>query len=366
MLRRRTMSFFTFPWAVAVFLVSTAACGTAAPPPPRENADVQVRQLADTFLAAYFDRYPEQATVYGVPGHRHDRLTDNSLAAQKAWEAREDAWLTAIKKIDPRTIGAAPLRATYAIVRQAIEGDVATRVCRSEVWNVSQMTGWQVSDGYLVTIQPVGSDDARKDALARWGALPRYIDTEIANLGEGLKLGYTAPKQNVRIVIDQVRSLASTPLKDSPFDSPSLRDKTPEFQKAFDALVADTVNPAATRYADYLEKEYLPAARDATAVAANPNGAACYDASVLSHSSSAKTAKEVHALGLQQIDQITAQMREIGERAFKTSDVGVALQHLRTDPAYKFKERAEKITYSQAALARAKLAFPRWLSLLPG
>jgi uncharacterized protein (DUF885 family) len=364
MVRRRTISFASFPWAAAVFLASAWGCGTSAPPPARESADAQVRQLADTFLAAYFDRYPEQATVYGVPGHRHDRLTDNSLGTQKAWEAREDAWLAAIKKIDPRTIGG-PLRATYAIVRQAIEGDVATRVCRGELWNVSQMTGWQVNDGYLVTIQPVGSDDARKDALARWGALPKYIDTEITNLGEGLKLGYTAPKQNVRIVIDQIRSLASTPVKDSPFDSPSQRDKTPEFQKAFDTLVATAVNPAAKRYADYLENEYLPAAREATAVSANPNGAACYDASVLSHSSSAKTATEVHALGLQQIDQITTQMREIAERSFKTSDVGVALQQLRTDPQYKFKNRAEKIAYSQAALARAKLAIPQWFSLLP-
>ena len=359
MVRRPTISFLC---AATVFL---GACGSAAPPPLPEAADVRVRQLADTFLAAYFDRYPEQATLYGVPGRRHDRLTDNSLAAQKAWESREDAWLAALRKIDPRTVRAAPLRATYAIVRQAIEGDVATRVCRSELWNVSQMTGWQVNDGYLVTIQPIGTDDARTDALARWGALPKYIDTEIANLGEGIKLGYTAPKQNVRIVIDQVRSLASTPIKDSPFDSPSQRDKTPAFQKEFDALVANTINPSAKRYADYLEKDYLPAAREAIAVAANPNGAACYDASVLAHSSSAKTAKEVHALGLQQIDQLTTQMREIAVRLFNAEDVGAALQRLRTDPQYKFKDRAEKIAYSQAALARAKLAIPQWFGLLP-
>jgi uncharacterized protein (DUF885 family) len=367
MVRRPTIAFL---YAATVFLALAWACGTAAPPPSREsgpgsNTDAQVRQLADTFLASYFDRYPEQATLYGVPKRRHDRLTDNSLAAQKAWETREDAWLADVRKIDPLTIGAAPLRATYAILRQTMEGDVAKRVCRDELWNVSQMTGWQVNDGYLVTIQPVGSDAARQDALTRWGALPKYIDTEITNLGEGLKLGYSAPKQNVRIVIDQVRSLASTPVQDSPFDSPSQRDKMPEFQKAFDTLVANTINPAARRYADYLEKEYLPAARDATAVSANPNGAACYDASVLSHSSSAKTAREVHTLGLQQIDQITAQMREIAERSFKTSDVGVALQQLRTEPRYKFKDRAEKIAYSQAALARAKLKIPQWFSLLP-
>ena len=133
------------------------------------------------------------------------------------------------------------------------------------------MTGWQVNDGYLVTIQPVGTDDARRDALARWGALPKYLDTEIANLREGITRGYTAPKLAVRIVIDQVRTIASTPLKDSPFDSPAIRDKTPEFQKQFKALVVEQINPAAKRYADFLEKEYLPAAREAIPVTANPN-----------------------------------------------------------------------------------------------
>jgi uncharacterized protein (DUF885 family) len=329
------------------------------------GADSRARALADAFLAAYFDRFPETATQYGVPGRRHDRLTDNSLEAQKAWDAREDAWLAELKQIDPATIAGAPLRATYAIVRQTIESDVAKRVCHDELWPVSQMTGWQVNDSYLVTIQPVGTDDARRDALARWSTLPKYLDTEIANLREGIRQGYTAPKLAVRIVIDQVRSLASTPVKDSPFGSPAVRDKTPKFQKQFDSLVVGEINPAAKRYADFLEKEYLPAAREAIPVTANPNGAACYDASVLYHSSSPKTAKEVHDLGVQQNERLVAEMKAIGERSFATTDIPALLARLRTDPKYRFKSREEKIAYSQAALARAKAAVPSMFGLLP-
>jgi uncharacterized protein (DUF885 family) len=351
--------------------VTVGACtdSSSARPPQAQGAggksDARVRAFADAFLAAYFDRYPELATYNGVPGRPHDALTDNSLPARKAWAAREDAWLADLKSIDPSTIGAEPLRATYAIVRQALEGDVAKRVCRDELWNVSQMTGWQVSHGYLVTIQPAGTDLARKEALARWGAFPKYIDTEIANLNEGLKLGYTAPKLNVRIVIDQVRTLAATPLEESPFHSPAQRDTDAAFQKQFDALVTSTINPAAKRYADFLEKEYLPKAREAIAVSSNPDGAACYDASVLYHSSSRKTAKEVHDLGLEEIATLTAQMNEIAERSFHTRDVAAALRQLRVDKQYKFKDRAEKIAYSQAALLRAKLAMPQWFDLIP-
>src|SRR6266850_850152 len=239
----------------------------AAPKPQPDAADARVRALADAYLQGYFDRNPEARTLYGVPGAHHDQLSDNSLEALKAWQAKEDAWLAEARQIDSAAIQAAPLRGTHAIVREALEGSIGARVCRYELWTVSQfVNAWQVNFGYVVTIQPVGSDQARQEALARWSKLPKYIDTEIVNLRDGLKEGYSAPKGNVRLVIDQMNTLIRSPFADSPFDSPSVRDKTPEFRHAYDTLVKAQIVPAFTRYRDFLEKEYLPAAREAVGV----------------------------------------------------------------------------------------------------
>ena len=355
---------------MASLAVLVTGCGRgpepAASKPQTESADTRVRTLADVYLQGYFDRNPEARTLYGIPGAHHDELSDNSLEALKAWQAREDGWLAEAKHIDPPSIHTAPLRATYAIVREALEGSIGTRLCRYELWSVSQfVNAWQVNFGYVVTIQPVGSDQARQEALARWSRLPKYIDTEIANLRAGLKEGYSAPKGNVRLVIDQMNTLIRSPLADSPFDSPSVRDQTPEFRKAFDALVTGQIVPAFVRYKDFLEREYLPAARDAVGVSANPNGAACYDASVRYHSSLPVPAKQVHETGLQQIDKLTAEMTTIAERSFHTSDVPKLLQQLRSDQKYLFRNRADLIAYSQAALERAKAAMHDWFGLLP-
>ena len=332
-------------------------------PPP---ADVHVRALADTYLAALLERLPEQITLYGIPGHRQDKLTDNSLEAWKAWEDREDAWLAEAKQIDPATISAPPLRATYALVREALEGPIALRACRNELWTVSQfVNAWQVQYGYLVTIQPVATDDARKDALARWGSLPKFIGTEIGNLRDGIKLGYTAPNGHVRITIDQMSTLLAGPISASPFDSPAVRDKTPEFVKQFDALVKDQINPAFKKYRDFLQHEYLPAARESIAVSDIPNGAACYEASVRFHSSLPIPAAQVHATGLNMVDQINAEMKDIAEHSFQTSDVPALLEKLRTDKKYAFKNREELIAYSQAALARAKVGVRPVFGLWP-
>ncbi len=353
---------------VLLFLLcaAAAACGrTDSSAPTPERADTRVRELADAYVSAFFDQFPEQATYYGVPGRRHDRLSDNSLGALAAWHAREDRWLADVKAIDPGAVESRPLRGTYAILREALESSAASRVCRTELWNVSQMTGWQVNLGYLVTIQPVGQDQARQDALARWGSLPKYLDTEIANLREGMKLGYTAPRHIVRIVIDQVRTLAASPQADSPFATPGNNDKTPEFQKAFAALTTQQIVPAARRYADFLEREYLPAARETIAVTANPNGAGCYDASIRSFSTLAKSAREVHDTGVREVARLDGEMKAIAERSFGTGDVPALMQRLRTDRQYLFRSRQELIDYSKAALDRARGVAPQWFGLLP-
>jgi uncharacterized protein (DUF885 family) len=180
MLRPRTTAFVCVCLAVV-----SAACGEGAkrpapastPPPAPERADARVRALADAYLAGFFERNPDQVTLFGVPGRHHDALPDNGFDALRAWQAKEDGWLAQAKRIDPATIETPALRGTYAIVLEALEAAIGARVCRSELWTVSQfVNGWQVQDGYTVTIQPVGTDAARKEALARWSGLPRFID----------------------------------------------------------------------------------------------------------------------------------------------------------------------------------------------
>jgi uncharacterized protein (DUF885 family) len=162
-----------------------------------------------------------------------------------------------------------------------------------------------------------------------------------------------------------VNTLITTPLAESPFDSPSVRDKTPEFQKQFDLLVREQIVPAFTRYRDFLERDYLPAAREAIGVSANPDGARCYTASVRYFSSLPVAADEVHATGQREVAKLDAEMKAIAERSFSTGDVPKALERVRSDKRYLFKSREELIAYSQAALARSKAAMHDWFGLLP-
>src|SRR5688572_8636949 len=108
--------------ALAASLVSGCGPSESQPSPPAQTADTRARALADAYLEGYFDRNPDEVTAYGIAGRRHDRLPDNSFQALQPWRAKEDAWLAEARQIDPSAIQSPPLRATYAITKEALEG----------------------------------------------------------------------------------------------------------------------------------------------------------------------------------------------------------------------------------------------------
>src|SRR3954469_1317216 len=84
------------PAFVCAAAIVAGTCG-GGPGAVTQSPDSRVRELADTDLGAYFERFPEQITYFGVPGRPQSGLTDNSLTALRAWEAREDGFLASLK-----------------------------------------------------------------------------------------------------------------------------------------------------------------------------------------------------------------------------------------------------------------------------
>ena len=81
-----------------------------------------------------------------------------------------------------------------------------------ELWNVSPTyTGWQADFAIAASSEAAGTDQQRRNALARYSQVPKYLDDEIANLTEGLKLGFSAPQHNVDVVISQMDAMLKAP-----------------------------------------------------------------------------------------------------------------------------------------------------------
>ena len=326
----------------------------------------RTRQLADSYLVAYFERHPDEATLDGVANAPHDRWPDNSPATIAAWQQREDDWLKQLKHIDDDRLAGRPEGVAYGIMRNSIEGSIATRVCRYELWSVAHTGGgWLSTVTALATLQGVGTDAARRQALSRWHAVPAYIATETANHREGLRHGYSAPRHNVEIALREIDTLLATPLEQSPLYDPARRDSTPEFRAELGRAIETEIIPAIRQYREFLAGEYLERARTKIGVSENPHGFDCYKASIRAATGLTLSPDTIQKLGELMIAALEAEMRNIAIRSFGTSDVSRLLVRLRNDTAFTFHTREEMLERARDALARARVVIPRWFGRVP-
>ncbi len=333
-----------------------AACDNTPPPPSA------IEQLADEYLEGLMASDALMGTYYSIEGARHDRLPDNSLAGISAWQVKEDAWLAELNRIGaPAAIGSRDW-VTHGLLKEQLEGAAATRICRDELWGASTTTSWHTWLPFVFDIQPLETADLREQALARLAAVPTYIDNEIANLREGLRRGYSAPRVTVEAVPGQVRSLIGP---DSIFMGPAVRSDDAAFAAAVKNVYDEQIAPALTRYADFIENEYLDQARETLAVSGNPDGEACYPALVRSFVTVAVPAEEIHAVGLQQVANIREEIQVTLDEHFGGGDVSTFLRQVNEDPAFTFDTEDAVLKYSTDALDAVKAAMPKAFGLLP-
>lgn len=357
----------------AVLTICTVACLLFASPlassrgPERaaaassSAASEQLDVLANEYFDGYVEAFPLFATFLGVPDAPNDRLGDNSLAATEAWRSKEDRWLERLQRIRIADVPSTR-QATFGVLLETLEASVENRVCRAELWPLNQQSGLQILLPLLAQLQPVGDDSSRSQALVRWRAMPRYIDTEIDSLREGLRQDYTLPRGNVEAIVEQLDALLKLPAAESPLASLAQRDQEPGFAEAVREVVASNITPALIRYRDFLRADYLPRARVTTAIAALPEGIACYRARIRSYATVDMDPKAVHQLGLDQIAALEAEIRSLGTRVVGRDDVATIIERLRSDRKYSFGTRDEIIRVTERATERAGAALPK----LPG
>src|SRR5207247_8049886 len=86
--------------ALMLFVACSRPSNQAAPAPTPYSQTTsgnqsarRVNAIADDYWAAWVQTFPLAALFSGVPNAPNGRLGDNSIAAVRAWQRREDQWL---------------------------------------------------------------------------------------------------------------------------------------------------------------------------------------------------------------------------------------------------------------------------------
>ncbi len=362
-------------------LLTAAATAVAAPSLAQaaaavSDADARLNALLDGWFEADIDESPERATNLGL-----DKGARAGLSS-KLSEAGPDA----IRKDRDKAISRwAELRAfdqtglseagalNYAIASFGRQTSAETARFaygagpgRPSPYVVTQLSGAYFSTPDFMDNQHRIEDAAGADAfLSRLDAFAGVLDGETAKIREDAGLGVIPPDFIIDRMLPQIRTLRDTSAADMSMIKSLARKAGALNLSGYDAhavaLVDQKIKPALARQIEALEKIRPDAVHDA-GVWRLPDGEAFYAAGLKSNTTTTLSAKEIHAMGREQVAEITAEIDAIlKSQGYTQGTVGERVQALNKDPAQLFpntdagKEELLKWLNEQVAALEPKL-----------
>ena len=333
---------------------------------------VELRALADEFWESFLAAHPGFATVMGDRRY-DDRLDDLSPEGRAAWAAILEQTLGRANALDPATLST-PERVTRSVLIEEAEGQLGALRTGVDDWSLNPIDGPQTWIVDMVDFQPIATAEEGRRLVTRVNDVGRLIDQVIDRLRLGLARGCVASVEPVRGVLDEVRLLVGTPAASWRLAGPASEphdDWEPAALQSFrtDLLTAieAVVLPAFRRYLEVLEHEILPVARpsDRPGLAHVPHGEAAYRALARSHTSIEIDPREVHEIGLLEIERLDSAFADLGARVLGVHGLEATLAALQADPALRFANADEVLATARGTLARAQAAVPTWFGRLP-
>jgi uncharacterized protein (DUF885 family) len=322
-----------------------------------------VNQLADRFWEAILEQNPTTATMYGDERY-DDRLEDPSTAGRLRARVLVESTLAAARGIDAAD---QPLedRITLDMVRVVCELQIEQDDQRVDLLRpVDQMGGPQTLLPTIATFQAADTPERFERFIARLRAYPAFMAANIERLQEGIASGLTAPRIVTERTIAQLERLLDAPPQESVVVQVA-RVANDEDRERVLAVVRDEVIPADQAFLDALRGAYLAASREDPGLWSAPNGDALYRTQVLAWTTLALEPSEVHAIGLEELEQIEAERRVISRAQGFGDDTAAYRAHLASDPANIPQSAAELLGRAREDIDRALALAPRYFGTLP-
>lgn len=312
----------------------------------------ELERISDQVLDLLIEEDPLGETFQGYPG-TDSKLSDLDEAAEAdlkaralalaaaAREADGDDWVT--REVAIEQAEAIAIRVDSRLVEHAVADMMVSAIIR------------------LLSVVPLGRPKDEKDYFTRLAGIPEYL----RKAADRHRMGVAAGRLPVRARAEHAVShldhyladAANDPLRQVPVTNTAERDR----------LIDDLVRPAFATYRDVMKDEIAPHGRpqDKPGLCWLPDGEAVYASLARMHTTTDRTAEELHQTGLDLIAQLAEEYVTIGSRVFGVKTVEELHHRLRTDPAMRWKNAEEMVASAKATKERAEAAAPDWFGLLP-
>lgn len=320
--------------------------------------------LAEELMALKFAEMPLWPSLLGLPGD-HGALPDPSAEAASAYRA---SVLAVAERAE--ALGVEGLSPAEAVTREVViqQAKATADLIDSRVDEFSVSDGLSAPALHMLNLLPVlklDDEEKTRGYLKRLAGLGSYLDTLIGRQRSAIAAGLVPADFLVESGIAYVERYLGDPAGDPLALAASVSVEGYEAER--DRLLAEVVRPAYTRYRDFLATEVRPRAKtqEEPGLCALPGGLEKYAGLIRAHTSTERTAQELHDTGLELIAKLAGEYRDLGEKMFGTQDLGEIFERLRTDPALRWRDGDELLDAAHDAIARAETVAPQWFSTIP-
>ena len=357
---------------VAPMLVVLAGCATA--PVTEPTAGARLRDIYEEYFEEALKLSPLSATYLGDERY-NDRLENPATPEyQRAAESLERRFLVRAWAVRPDD-----LQGSERISYDAFASGRAQRLngARFPEWllPIDQMDSIASNIAVLgsgESAQPFRTVRDYENFLKRLDGFVAWSKSAEAAMRTGMRRGVVQPRALMLKTVPQLRavgvldpraSMFWQPVKSMPADF-SAADRA-RLEAAYAATLADRVLPAYRRLADFIETEYLPAARTTIAWSALPDGEAWYNYSIATSTTTQLTADEIHQIGLAEVARIRGEMERVRQQVGFSGDLHEFFRYLQADPRFVAPSAASLLDSFRAMKKRIDELLPAMFSDFP-
>jgi uncharacterized protein (DUF885 family) len=364
--------------ALMLLPLVVVGCGKGSSPVAADLLRIRLDEDWKYWMA----QYPEQATAFGYPG-QNARWTDYSQTAVDARAAYLRKGLERVTAIDRAGLGPDD-QITYDLYRDLLTTAVIGLDFHNDAMPirgviphnlrmpVNQIEGVQQDIPSTLAQMPTATRDDYENIIARLQGVGPLVDQTIALMEQGMAAGLMPPRITFRDVPGQVQAqIVADPLQ-SPmlaafktWPSTIAEADRAGLTKRAAAAYQQSVTPAFTKLHQFLTTKYLSACRETIGVDALPNGAAMYTYNVKWHTTTGKTPREIHEIGLSEVKRIRAEMDTVIAASGFKGGFDEFKQFLRTSPQFFFTDAASLLAAYRDVAKRADPELAHLFGKLP-
>jgi len=333
------------------------------------NSDLQ--QLSSDFFQNSLDSSPTSAIMRGHKQY-FDQIEElNEESFEKETKAVND-FISRLESIDSESLSNRE-KVTHGMLEFALSSNKDSLMDRSWEFGagVSGFTGFLIDYNQQMFIP----DSESADMLLKRLELYKRLFTQIADVQMiGLKNNRVATERNLLRTIDQLENYLGSSLEEDPL---LLVNFSPEISEPFISdwkekakkIIDSNIRPSVLAYLEQLKSDHIPKGRsdEHSGIMWIDGGEETYLRALRKYTGHKNiTVKEVHEVGLSEIERLKKEFFEIGENVFPgVSTPEDVLQKMQTEPSMRYESKEQMLQLAVDTIERAYKPLDQWFTVFP-